>query len=161
MRIPGFSAEMALSTVGQGYRQRVKVLTSGSHISLIRAAAISTQQCELESTLTVEEAGGTTTYNTYACTTTVGGGGGPGSGPGGSGSQPGGKGGGGGGGGQKGSKPKPKPKPDCVDRYQNCYIDCSVKYPEFKDTEKNLNSRLRVGCFDSCDAGYSFCSTTV
>lgn len=107
MSIPGFSAEMALSTDGLGYRQSVKVLADDIHISLVRAAAISTQQCELESTLTVEEAGGTTTYNNYVCTTTVsggvgGGGGGPGAGP----RQPSGPSGGGGG------KPNEQPTPE-------------------------------------------------
>ena len=32
---------------------------------------------------------------------------------------------------------------DCVDRLQNCYIDCAVKYP---DSPGNLNSEMRQGC---------------
>ena len=43
----------------------------------------------------------------------------------------------------------------CVDQYQNCYVDCSVRYP---DSPNNLNSELREGCFDSCDASYRLCS---
>lgn len=35
---------------------------------------------------------------------------------------------------------------DCVDRWQNCYIDCSLK-----DTD------YREGCFDSCDAAFNLC----
>jgi hypothetical protein len=47
---------------------------------------------------------------------------------------------------------------DCVETYQNCYIDCSVRYPESADSPNNLNSLMRQGCFDSCDAGYDLCS---
>lgn len=47
---------------------------------------------------------------------------------------------------------------DCVDTYQNCYIDCSVKYPESADSPNNLNSMMREDCFDSCDAAYDLCS---
>lgn len=50
------------------------------------------------------------------------------------------------------------PSNDCVDSYQNCYIDCSVKYPESNDSPNNLNSSMREGCFDSCDAAYRLCS---
>jgi hypothetical protein len=41
---------------------------------------------------------------------------------------------------------------DCVDSYQNCYVDCSVRYPEAGDSPNNLNALMRQGCFDSCDA---------
>lgn len=34
----------------------------------------------------------------------------------------------------------------CVDRWQNCYIDCSVK-----------DTNYREGCFDSCDAAFNLC----
>jgi hypothetical protein len=47
----------------------------------------------------------------------------------------------------------------CDDKYGDCYIDCSIKYPEFKDSPKNLNSDLRAGCFDSCDAAHRVCKT--
>ena len=47
---------------------------------------------------------------------------------------------------------------NCVDRYQNCYIDCSVRYPESNDSPNNLNALMRQGCFDSCDAAYRLCS---
>jgi hypothetical protein len=46
---------------------------------------------------------------------------------------------------------------DCVDTYQNCYIDCSVKYPESNDSPYNLNSLMRDACFESCDAAYRLC----
>ena len=45
---------------------------------------------------------------------------------------------------------------DCVDRLQNCYIDCAVKYP---DSPGNLNSEMRQGCEDSCDAAYNLCTS--
>jgi hypothetical protein len=48
---------------------------------------------------------------------------------------------------------------DCVDRYQNCYVDCSVRYPE-SDDPNSLNGQLRQGCFDACDAAYRLCSPT-
>jgi len=50
------------------------------------------------------------------------------------------------------------PRDDCVATYQNCYIDCSVRYPESGDSVNNLNSQMRQGCFDSCDAAYRLCS---
>ena len=49
---------------------------------------------------------------------------------------------------------------DCVDRYQNCYVDCSVRYPEYDDAG-SLNAQLRQGCFDSCDAAYRLCGPTL
>ena len=45
----------------------------------------------------------------------------------------------------------------CDDDYGECYIDCSVKYPESKDSPNNLNSEFRQGCFDSCDAAHDLC----
>ena len=47
---------------------------------------------------------------------------------------------------------------DCVSRYQDCYIDCSVRYP---DDPNSLNAQLRQGCFDACDAAYRLCSPTL
>ena len=47
-------------------------------------------------------------------------------------------------------------KRTCADTYGDCYIGCSVDYPESGD---NLNAELRDGCFDSCDAGYNLCSS--
>ena len=58
--------------------------------------------------------------------------------------------GGGGGGGTKRT---------CADAYGDCYIGCSVDYPESGDSPNNLNADLRGGCFDSCDAGYDLCSS--
>jgi hypothetical protein len=46
----------------------------------------------------------------------------------------------------------------CVETYQDCYVDCSVRYPESSDSSNNLNALLRQGCFDSCDAAYRLCS---
>jgi hypothetical protein len=46
----------------------------------------------------------------------------------------------------------------CDDRWGDCYIGCSVDYPESKDSPNNLNSDLRAGCFDSCDASHRRCS---
>ena len=45
----------------------------------------------------------------------------------------------------------------CDDDYGECYIDCSVKYPESKDSPSNLNSMYREACFDSCDAADNLC----
>jgi hypothetical protein len=45
----------------------------------------------------------------------------------------------------------------CDDDYGECYIDCSVKYPESKDSPGNLNSMYRDACFDSCDAAHDLC----
>jgi hypothetical protein len=45
----------------------------------------------------------------------------------------------------------------CDDDYGECYIDCSVKYPESKDSPNNLNSDFRQACFDSCDAAHDLC----
>jgi hypothetical protein len=45
---------------------------------------------------------------------------------------------------------------DCVDRYQACYVDCSLKYPDKPGT---LNSEMRQGCLDSCDAAYNLCTS--
>jgi hypothetical protein len=47
---------------------------------------------------------------------------------------------------------------DCLSKYQNCYVDCSVRYPESTDSIDNLNELMRQGCFDSCDAAYNLCS---
>ena len=49
----------------------------------------------------------------------------------------------------------------CEDRYQSCYIGCSVDYPESNDSANNLNAMMRQGCEDSCDASYNLCKTTV
>ena len=46
----------------------------------------------------------------------------------------------------------------CVETYQNCYVNCSVKYPE---SPNNLNSEYRQACFDSCDASYRLCGPSV
>lgn len=46
---------------------------------------------------------------------------------------------------------------DCIGDYQNCYVDCSVRYPESRDSPGNLNAQMRQGCFDSCDAAYNLC----
>jgi len=45
----------------------------------------------------------------------------------------------------------------CDDNYGDCYIDCSLKYPESKDAPGNLNSMYRDACFDSCDAADNLC----
>ena len=45
----------------------------------------------------------------------------------------------------------------CGDDYGECYIDCSVRYPESKDSPNNLNSDFRQACFDSCDAAHDLC----
>lgn len=42
----------------------------------------------------------------------------------------------------------------CDDKWGDCYIGCSVRYP---DSPNNLNSELREGCFDSCDAAHNLC----
>jgi hypothetical protein len=46
----------------------------------------------------------------------------------------------------------------CVETYQDCYVDRSVRYPESNDSANSLNALLRQGCFDSCDAAYRLCS---
>ncbi len=46
---------------------------------------------------------------------------------------------------------------DCVSQYQNCYVGCSVQYPESQDSPSNLNALMRQGCYDSCDASYDLC----
>jgi hypothetical protein len=48
----------------------------------------------------------------------------------------------------------------CEDQYQDCYIGCSAQYPESNDSVNNLNAMMRQGCYDSCDAAYSLCTTT-
>jgi hypothetical protein len=101
MNMPGFNAEFALSTAGRGYRQTVNALTNGSRASVLEGAMIGLETCVLDSTLTVEEAGGTSTINTYKCTVDLGGGGGGGGG----GQVPSGPNGGGGGGGGGGTEP--------------------------------------------------------
>ena len=45
----------------------------------------------------------------------------------------------------------------CVDTWQNCYVNCSVKYPE---SDNNLNSEFQQACMDSCDASFNLCSPT-
>jgi hypothetical protein len=45
----------------------------------------------------------------------------------------------------------------CDDKWGDCYIDCSVRYPESGDSPNNLNSMYRDGCFDSCDAAHNLC----
>jgi len=47
----------------------------------------------------------------------------------------------------------------CADAYGDCYIGCSVDYPESGDSTNNLNADRRDGCFDSCDGGYNLCSS--
>jgi hypothetical protein len=47
---------------------------------------------------------------------------------------------------------------NCTDRYQDCYIDCSVRYPESNDSTSNFNAAYRQACYDSCDAAYRLCS---
>jgi hypothetical protein len=37
----------------------------------------------------------------------------------------------------------------CVDRLQDCYIDCSINYPD--------DPLMQQGCLDSCDAAYNLC----
>ena len=46
----------------------------------------------------------------------------------------------------------------CIDAYQSCYIDCSVRYPESGDSASNLNAEYRQACYDSCDAAYRLCN---
>jgi hypothetical protein len=41
---------------------------------------------------------------------------------------------------------------DCVGEYQDCYIDCSVTYPEGNN---------RDICFSTCDNRYNRCKTPV
>lgn len=50
-------------------------------------------------------------------------------------------------------------KRTCADAYGDCYIGCSVDYPESGDSTNNLNAKLRDGCFGSCDAGFDLCSS--
>lgn len=50
-------------------------------------------------------------------------------------------------------------KKTCADTYGDCYIGCSVDYPESGDSPNNLNADLRAGCLDSCDAGYNLCTS--
>lgn len=45
----------------------------------------------------------------------------------------------------------------CDDKWGDCYIDCSVRYPESKDSPNNQNSDFRQSCFDSCDAAHDLC----
>lgn len=54
----------------------------------------------------------------------------------------------------RGGSPKPN---SCDDRFGECYIGCSVDYPESKDGPNNLNSLMRQGCEDSCDAAHKLC----
>jgi hypothetical protein len=44
----------------------------------------------------------------------------------------------------------------CDDKWGDCYIDCSVRYPDSPD---NLNSEFREACFDSCDAAHNLCGS--
>lgn len=44
----------------------------------------------------------------------------------------------------------------CDDKWGDCYIDCSVRYP---DSPNNLNSEFREACFDSCDASHDRCGS--
>src|SRR5215831_5799684 len=50
------------------------------------------------------------------------------------------------------------PSDSCTEDYQNCYVDCSVRYPESQDSSNNLNAMYRQACLDSCDASYRLCS---
>ena len=43
----------------------------------------------------------------------------------------------------------------CDDKLGDCYIGCSVDYPESGDS---LNPDRRQGCEDSCDASHRLCS---
>jgi len=47
----------------------------------------------------------------------------------------------------------------CTDKYQDCYVDCSVKYPESGDSTGNLNALKRQACLDTCDANFRTCGT--
>jgi len=47
----------------------------------------------------------------------------------------------------------------CDDKWGDCYIDCSVRYPESGDSANNLNSMYRDACFDSCDAAHDLCGS--
>jgi hypothetical protein len=47
----------------------------------------------------------------------------------------------------------------CADAYGDCYIGCSVDYPESGDSPNNLNADFRDTCFGSCDAGYNVCTS--
>jgi hypothetical protein len=47
----------------------------------------------------------------------------------------------------------------CADAYGDCYIGCSVDYPESADSSNNLNADFREGCFNSCDGGYNVCTS--
>lgn len=42
----------------------------------------------------------------------------------------------------------------CDEKWQNCYVDCSVRYPDSNDP---LDEDRRQGCFDSCDASHNLC----
>ena len=46
----------------------------------------------------------------------------------------------------------------CDDKWGDCYIDCSVRYP---DAPNSLNEELRQGCFDSCDSSHDLCGGAV
>lgn len=74
MNIPGFTAEFALSMAGRVYRT-IKILPENGDASVVMAktkvSGPGGTQCELDSTITVEEAGGTSTTNIWKCTTTV------------------------------------------------------------------------------------------
>jgi hypothetical protein len=47
----------------------------------------------------------------------------------------------------------------CADAYGDCYIGCSVDYPESGDSQNNLNKQFRNDCFGSCDAGFNLCNS--
>lgn len=54
----------------------------------------------------------------------------------------------------RGSSRRPN---SCDDKLGECYIGCSVDYPESGDSSNNLNSLKRQGCEDSCDAAHRLC----
>jgi hypothetical protein len=48
---------------------------------------------------------------------------------------------------------------ECDDEYGDCYIGCSVDYPEADDSRDSLNELYRDGCEDSCDAAHNLCTS--
>lgn len=47
----------------------------------------------------------------------------------------------------------------CADAYGDCYIGCSVDYPESGDSTNNLNKQFRNDCYGSCDGAYNVCKS--
>src|SRR5260221_13896229 len=46
----------------------------------------------------------------------------------------------------------------CSDKYGDCYIGCSVKYPESGDSNGHFNAQYRQGGFHSRDPSHDLCS---